>query len=322
MTLLPRFDDASDEEGISDYLRTGKFVVLFLLVGLGGWATLLPISGAVIAVGSIAVEAKSKTVQHLEGGIVGEILVKDGDLVTAGDLVIRFDDGQLNQQIAGLDAGIKSKTEEIELVQAELDGLSDLAAKGLVPKTRITALQRQAVNLRGEHGQLSAERTRANAKLVRLEVRAPIGGYVHNLAFHTIGGVASPGQALMQIVPSKGNMIVQARIEPHQIDQVHLGQEATIRLSGFNQRTTPQVNGKVAHVSADLSRDEQNDKPFYRVHFKFNDGEIARLGRDLVPGMPVETYIQTEGRTTLSYLMRPLTESTGAGVLGKNRQFV
>lgn len=300
--------DRHDDDGIGSYLRAGKIVILLLFLGVGGWATFSKISGAVIAAGSIAVEAKSKTVQHLEGGIVGQIHVKDGDMVNAGDLLIVLDSTQIEQQIAGITAEIDSKDAEIELIKGEMAGLQDLHERGLVPKTRIIALQRQAARLDGERKRLAADKARTDGRLDRLSVRAPIGGHVHDLALHTIGGVISPGQQLMQIVPSTGSLIVQARVDPLNVDQVNRGQAAAVRLVGFNQRTTPEVDGEVVHVSADLSHDEQRNASFYVVHIAFADGELDRLGRDLLPGMPVDSFIQTEERSALSYLTRPLTD--------------
>ena len=131
----------AEDAKIGTYLWAGRLVVLILLLGAGSWAAFSQISGAVIASGAISVEAKSKRVQHLEGGIVHELLVKDGDLVRKGQLLAQLDGGQLDQTISGLSAELKAKRLEIELVTAELDGLSTLAKKGLIPKARVLGLK-------------------------------------------------------------------------------------------------------------------------------------------------------------------------------------
>jgi HlyD family secretion protein len=143
----------------------------------------------------------------------------------------------------------------------------------------------------------------------RLEVRAPIAGRVHALQVHTVGGVIKPGQELLRIVPSDAKLIIEARVNPADIDQVALNQPVSITLSSFNQRSTPQLNGKVTNVSADLLSDERQDAHYYAVQITFDEGELARLdGRDLVPGMPSDVFIQTDERTVLDYLLRPLTD--------------
>ncbi|MEM7427870.1 MAG: HlyD family efflux transporter periplasmic adaptor subunit [Pseudomonadota bacterium] len=298
----------AEDARIGTYLWAGRIVVLILILGAGGWATFSQISGAVIASGSIAVEARSKSLQHLEGGIVRELLVKDGDLVRKDQLLARLDAGQLNQQISGLSAELKAKRLEIELVSAELDGLSTLAKKGLIPKARVLGLKRQVARLRGEHGKLKSAMARSEDQSTRLELRAPIDGYVHNLAFHTIGGVVPPGKEIMQIVPSSGPMVARLRVDPANIDEVSEGQTTVIRLSGFNQRTTPEITGKIVHVSADLNSDRRTNSNFYVAHSALPAAELNQLGLTLLPGMPVEAFIQKESRSALSYLIRPLTD--------------
>ncbi len=297
-----------EDAKIGTYLWTGRLIVLVLLLGAGSWATFSQISGAVIAFGAISVEARSKSVQHLEGGIVRELLVKDGDRVREGQILARLDGGQIAQQMSGLTAELKAKRLEIELVTAELDGLSMLAKKGLIPKARVLELKRQVARLRGEHGKLKSAMARSETQSVRLELRAPIDGYVHNLAIHTIGGVLPPGNEIMQIVPSVGPMIARLRVDPANIDEISEGQSTVIRLSGFNQRTTPEINGKIVHVSADLNSDRWTNTSFYIAHSALSAAQLKQLDLTLLPGMPVEAFIQKESRSALSFLVRPLTD--------------
>ncbi|MEO1282348.1 MAG: HlyD family efflux transporter periplasmic adaptor subunit, partial [Pseudomonadota bacterium] len=143
----------------------------------------------------------------------------------------------------------------------------------------------------------------------QLELRAPISGRVHKLAVHTVGGVIAPGQEILQIVPSDAKLILEARIDPTRIDQVRETQSANIRLTSFNQRTTPELVGTVANVSADLVSDAQNQNFHYLARVALDDGQAARLGgKSLLPGMPADVFIQTDDRTILSYLLKPLTD--------------
>jgi HlyD family secretion protein len=136
---------------------------------------------------------------------------------------------------------------------------------------------------------------------------------VHQLAVHTVGGVINAGEPIMLIVPDSDVLTVEARIEPHNIDQIRVGQNAVLRFSAFNQRTTPEINGEVARVGADITQDQAKDQAkgasFYTVRIMLPDSEIARLkGLKLVPGMPVEAFIQTGDRTAISYLVKPISD--------------
>jgi HlyD family secretion protein len=133
---------------------------------------------------------------------------------------------------------------------------------------------------------------------------------VHELAVHTVGGVIKEGEPIMLIVPEGEKLLVEAKVQPQDIDQLYIGQPAALRFSAFNQRTTPEVNGTVSLVSADVVQDTkvgQNAPPYYMVRVSISPEEIARLGDvKLVPGMPVEVFIRTHDRTALSYLIRPV----------------
>ena len=130
---------------------------------------------------------------------------------------------------------------------------------------------------------------------------------MHELAVHTVGGVVGQGETIMLIVPKGEVLTVEVKIAPQDIDQVHLGQKAVLRFSAFNQRTTPELNGEVSRVSADISQDQKTGTSYYTVRISVAEEQIARLnGLKLVPGMPVETFIQTSPRTVVTYLVKPL----------------
>lgn len=150
----------------------------------------------------------------------------------------------------------------------------------------------------------------AEAKLERIEVRAPIAGAIHQMAVFTIGGVLSPGETMMQIVPEDERLLVESRIEPAFIDQVSVGQDAIIRFSSFDRRKTPELAGRLIFVSADLEQDPQKEKPpYFRARAEIKDGEIAKLqDQRITSGVPAELHMQTQNRTILSYLMKPLTD--------------
>jgi HlyD family secretion protein len=110
-------------------------------------------------------------------------------------------------------------------------------------------------------------------------------------------------------VPDSDDLLIEARLQPNDIDQVRTGQNAFVRFSAFNQRVTPQLAGTVSYVSADTSRDQQTNAPYYSVRVKLPEDERHRLaGLQLVPGMPAEVFMQTGSRTMLSYLLKPITD--------------
>jgi HlyD family secretion protein len=410
------------------HLLVAVVVVCILVIGVGGWGTTAVISGAVVASGSLVVDSNVKKVQHPTGGIVGELRVRDGDHVRAGDIVVRLDEtvtranlaivrkgldelmarkarleserdgwdtivfpaqlvagasdpdraaamdserklfnlrktarsgqkaqlrervAQLGEEIAGLTAQQNSKSKEISLVERELAGVRDLWSKNLVQINRLTALEREAARLDGERGQLVAAAAQAKGKvaetalqilqidqdiasevakelrevdgkigefverkvtaedqLKRIDVRAPQDGTVFQLAVHTVGGVITAGDPIMLIVPEADNLAVEVKVNPQDIDQLQLNQKAILRFTSFNARTTPEIEGVVTRISADISTDQRTGQSYYTLRISLPPEQVQRLGDvKLLPGMPVEAFVQTGDRTMLSYLMKPL----------------
>lgn len=404
---------------------------LLLVGGLGGWALVTELSGAVVAPGAVVVDSYVKKVQHPTGGVVGEILAQDGDRVRTGDVVIRLDEtvaranlalvlksldelavrqgrleaerdglkeisfsialrnrlgetdiadlrrsenrlfesrreardgqkaqlkeriSQLQEQIDGLDLQAAAKADEIQLIQSELTGVEQLWRKNLVPITRVTALKREETRLRGERGQLISNiaqakgrisetalqilqidqdlrsevskelrevqakvaelverRVAAEDQLKRIDIRAPQDGFVHQSIVHTVGGVINAGEPLMMIVPEADELSIEIKVSPQDIDQLQPGLDTVLRLSAFNQRTTPELKGRVSLIAADLVTDQRSGVQYYPVRVAFADGERDRLGAlKLVPGMPVEGFIQTGYRTVFSYLTKPIADN-------------
>ncbi len=413
-------------ESIRRHMVIASSAIALLTVGVGGWAVFTEISGAVVAPGSIVVESAIKSVQHREGGIVHKILVKDGDAVDAGDLLVVLDDTaarskhaivanelldlnaraarlvaerdgdasirlasndesdasgdlltsqklllharkgsmkqrklqledqitQLEKQIGGLDSQQHAKQDEIALLDEELAGLNTLLEKQLVTKTRVTTLEREKTRLTGEHGQLlqqiaglreaiserrmqmlqldadnqtevlrelqdvrarlaelKEEKVALEDQLDRLEIRAPRAGYVHELAAHTIGGVIRQGETIMQIVPREDLLVVEARVDPSDVDQLHRQQNAWIRFPGLDHRTTPQLAAQVARIAADQTWDDVLKTRYYKVRLTIGEEELEKLqGQELIPGMPVEAFMATGSRTVLAYLTKPIVD--------------
>jgi HlyD family type I secretion membrane fusion protein len=145
---------------------------------------------------------------------------------------------------------------------------------------------------------------------VRREILAPISGSVLNSRLLTTGGVLKPGDPVLDIVPLDERMVAEVQVGPGDIDVVHVGLTAEVRLPAFKQRLVPFVSGKVSFVSADAVTEEKTQRSYYRAHIVLNEQDLAKLkGVQLTPGMPVEGLILVGERTFLAYLVQPLIES-------------
>ncbi|HTQ82913.1 MAG TPA: HlyD family type I secretion periplasmic adaptor subunit [Pseudolabrys sp.] len=415
---------------IRHHMVAGLAIVIVLAFGVGGWAGTMKLSGAIIAPGQVVVDSNVKKVQHPTGGIVGELLVHDGDRVKAGQVLVRLDDTvtranlaivtkgltelaarktrleserdgddsvkfptellaqaknpdvaavldgerklfelrrnarigqkeqlrqrieQLKEEIRGFQAQKDSKEKQTALVNREAAGVQDLWKLKLVPLTKVTELQREAARLDGEAGQLIAQAAEAAGKisetelqiiqvdrdlasevaketreidskigeyierkvtaedqLKRIDIRAPQDGMVFQSAVHTVGGVITAGDTIMQIVPNADQLSVESRVNPQDIDQIQPGQSVVLRLSTLNQRSTPELNGKVTRIAADVSTDQRTGQSYYLIRIAMPPEEIAKLGDiRILPGMPVEAFVQTGERTMISYLTKPLRD--------------
>jgi len=147
-------------------------------------------------------------------------------------------------------------------------------------------------------------------KLKRVVIRAPVDGMVHQLAIYTIGGVISPGSALMQIVPIGQQIEIRVQVQPQFIDELSIGQRVTLRFSGLNQSDTPNVYGAIRSISPSTVVNEKTGTSFYIVRVRVLDEELAKVGgrKRLVPGMPVEAFIQKRDRTVLDYISKPIVD--------------
>jgi HlyD family secretion protein len=206
---------------------------------------------------------------------------------------IEGEHGQLIAQIAR--AGGQISETELQITNIE--------------QTVVTEAQKELTEVEARIAELEERKVAADDMLRRVDLRAPLDGTVHELAVGTIGGVIGPGETVMSIVPSNDDLAIEVHVSPIDIDQIHIGQKSILRFSAFNQRTTPEFKGEVARIAADLSKDQQSGMTFYVVRVKLNDESTPEASKlKLMPGMPVEAYIETTPRTALSYLTKPLTD--------------
>ena len=205
-------------------------------------------------------------------------------------------EGERAQLIASV-AQAKGKIVETELQIIQID--QDLSSE----------VAKDMREVDGKMGEFVERKVTAEDQLKRIDIRAPQDGTVLQSTVHTVGGVITAGDPIMLIVPGADNLMVEAKFNPQDVDQLQLGQAAMLRFSAFNQRTTPEISGTVTRISADTTTDQRTGQSYYVVRIAMPTEEVLRLGDvKLIPGMPVEAFVQTGERTVFSYLVKPLRD--------------
>jgi len=414
-----------------DICRFGMIIISVFLGALFLWGYFAPIESAAVAPGKVIVAGYRRTVEHLEGGIVKAIHVKEGSVVKKGQVLIEMDDTrpsitvnvvqnelygllamearllaerdhaqrlrfshrllthqhipkvlqiiqgqesifnanqkafqgdinilqkritQLEKQIHGIKAQQKSNQRQLVLIKQEVTSAIYLEKRRLIEKRRLLALQREQARLEGQKGeqharlalmqqrigetqlQISAVKAKQRKEVVtelravqealtkkyqqekaamdvlkRTKIRASQTGRIVALKVHTVGEVVSPGENLMDIVPSEENLIIEVKLNPLDIDVVHPGLIARASLTAFKQRSTPTLSGEVIHISADAFSDQRTGESYYLVRIKIPPTELKKLkGRALHPGMPAQVMIITNKLSPLEYLISPIKDS-------------
>ncbi|WP_109313363.1 HlyD family type I secretion periplasmic adaptor subunit [Ruegeria sp. AU67] len=418
---------------IHRFVTVGLILLVVCFGGFGVWSFSAPLAAAVIAQGSFVATGRNKIVQHLEGGIIEDIKVIEGQSVIKGQVLMTLDqtsaesnerelfirkirlqamsqrlsaennerdrlefspelieasndvevmailDGQkisfdvsrktllndiallernmeaLKIRSSGFEAQLESMVRRSEILQEEFETKQALFKKGLVRKGDINTIRRVQAEAEGQLARLTAETAEINQMLLKYEeqisrtrsayreaaldelsviaadlesvreksrqarsvldravVRAPVTGTVVRLHYHTAGGVIETGEPIAEILPSDAPLIIEAQIPRTEIDSVVMGQQATVRLVGLNQRTTPVLSGEVYYVSADALVEDSGGIPqeVYLARISLEPDEMDRVrGFVPTPGMPAEIMIQTEERTFAAYIAKPVTDS-------------
>lgn len=417
-------------------VRIGYALMLAGVAGTLLWAATAHLSSGAVASGVISPDGSRRVVQHLEGGIVREIKVRDGSLVKAGDPILVLQDTQaaaaydllmerartlaatqarldaeLNdldavvflhpyldpaepkvqaiirgqsalfakrrhafgaqkeiladrrrqyeEQIRALEVQIDSTDQQLEIILEELVGKKALFANALTTKPELLRLERARAALEGERGRylgsiaetnqriseidaqgISLEADRAqdvstqmeqvrtefatvseqlNASrdvLARTVISAPIAGKIVNLRFKTTGGVVMAGEPIVEIVPTEESLLIDARIDPSDIDVISVGLKAAVHLTAYSSRALPRIEGTVRSVSADRLTDPHTGVPYFLARVEVSKEEIDALdaGVSLLPGMPAEVLIVTGERTVLAYIIEPFQATFRRGM--------
>jgi protease secretion system membrane fusion protein len=423
---------------LSQLQRWGTLTLVGGLLAFAAWAALAPLDEGVPTQALVSIDTKRKTIQHLQGGIIREVLVGEGDQVKADQVLIRLDDAvvranmeaarqrylglramesRLLAEQAGLEriefhpdvkaeardpliqrhmtsheqllrtrraalqadltgiqesirgaeamrqsyAGmIESRKGQQRLLQEQVNNLRDLVQDGYAPRNQLLDLERQLADVvtaitdlngnmvravqsvaelrqraisrqqdyrKETDGQL-AEVTREvqsdegrlralREELARTEIRSPADGQVVGLTFQTVGGVIPPGQRVLDVVPEKEALVLEARILPHLINSVEPGLMTDVRFSAFAHAPQLVVEGKVISVSGDLLSEQTPAGPmsFFLARVQITPQGMKTLGKhQMQPGMPAEVIIKTGERTVLTYLLHPLTRRVAASM--------
>jgi HlyD family secretion protein len=245
-------------------------------------------------------KSKTRQIELINSELVGVRQLFKQDLVPISRLnALEREAAQLSGDIAQLGASTaeaRGKMSETELQIIQVDKAARAEAGN------------QLGDVQAQLAQLQQKRVTAQQEFKRVEIRAPQDGVVDHMTIHTVGGVISPGESLMIIVPDRETLHVEAHIRPTDVDHVRVGQSAMLRFSAFDQRTTPEIKGVVTHVSAEAQTEEKTGSSFYVVDLSMPAVQLVREKMKLVPGMPVETFIETDTRTILSYILKPLAD--------------
>ncbi|MBL6612814.1 MAG: HlyD family type I secretion periplasmic adaptor subunit [Reyranella sp.] len=232
------------------------------------------------------------------GGVRG--LWKDKLVPFSRVTTLERDNARLHGERGALTASIaqaKGRIAEIQLKILQID--EDLR----------TEVGKELAEIRGKRAELTERRVAAEDQLKRIDLVAPQDGTIFQRAVHTVGGVIQAGEVLMLVVPDADELIIEAKVSPQDIDQIHAGQAAVVQFGAFNRRTTPELNGEVIGIGADITTDDKKNESYYAVRIRISDKEMARLeGLQPMAGMPVEVFIKTSPRTVVSYLTKPLRE--------------
>ncbi|MEL6565479.1 MAG: HlyD family type I secretion periplasmic adaptor subunit [Pseudomonadota bacterium] len=235
---------------------------------------------------------------------------------------------ELAAQQSLLDRGLAQASGVLSLQRqaASLEGeLGELAASKAQAEQRITEVQIESLrlgtdrreeaitqlrDLRTRELELIEQRQGLLTDIDRMEIRAPVSGIVYNMRVQTLRSVIRPADPVLFLIPQDRPLVIAARVDPIHIDQIVTGQAVNLRFSALDQRTTPELVGQVALVSADSFEDETLGSSFYRAEIVLNPGEVEKLpdGQVLIPGMPVEAFIRTDERSPLTYLIKPMMD--------------
>jgi protease secretion system membrane fusion protein len=317
-------DQSSKLSSLSDTKRIRSllgWILGVLFFGFFLWAALAPLDEGVPTQGMVIIETKRRPVQHLQGGTVKEVFIKEGQLVKEGELLIRLNDSLARAEFeSARQAMINLRTQEISrrnellLLEKELTGVSELVKSQFMPVTRELELRRQISQVRSVIEETIAQQKSTQERLIaaqetlaKTEIRASGAGQIMGLKVQASGAVINGGELLAEVVPQSERLILETRIAPNLIDRIHAGDSVDVRFSAFSHSPQLVVEGRLTTISKDVLKDPATQASYYLAQVTLTPEGVRQLGgRQMQPGMPVEVVIKTGSRTLLKYIADPL----------------
>jgi HlyD family type I secretion membrane fusion protein len=435
-TYLPSIEVATSDEGPPSYsvastIKTGIAIISCFILGVVVWCIYVPMGAAISAPGEVVFLGKRQSVQHLEGGIVKAIFVKDGDLVKAGQPLIELEQGQvqpivqmleqqdateiaqtarleaesrgasqivfpaaltanannpdiarviqnenrlfaarraahgnqvqlvrlqisqLKETIKGIEESLSSKKQEIATIKEQLAANQALQKDGYVARSVILDIQRQLSEKNGQRDSMAASLASERQRIHEMEqriaslnservqgtmnelkqsatrrldlqerirpvkdtldrqvIKAPVMGKVVGLKVSTIGGVIMPRDTIMEIAPLSDQLVIEAKINVEDVNQIKVGQKAEVRISGLDAKTLPPLPAEITYVSADRivpAPSQGQQAPYFAATLKLDEAFLKKIGKvEIMPGMNAQVAIAVKSRTAYNYVFEPL----------------
>lgn len=295
--------------------RTSRMLlvaVILLLVTGTTWAHFAILDEVKRGQGKVIPSRQIQVLQSLEGGLVEEILVQEGDTVQKGQVLARIDSTKFAADLGEIKAKRDAAVNSLKLLSREVELTRKLYEQKVVPEIEMLRLQRQAADLSGQIKVFEETIKSAEDRVRRTELRSPVYGIINKINVTTVGAVVQPGANLMDIVPLDDTLLVEGRLRPQDIAFIRPGQEAVVKLTAYDSSIFGSLKGKVERISADTIIDDKSkngDKPesYYRVMVRTEKNYLGTPENPLpiIPGMVATVEVLTGRKSVLDYLVKP-----------------
>jgi adhesin transport system membrane fusion protein len=286
-------------------------VILLLITGTT-WAHFAILDEVKRGQGKVIPSRQMQVLQSLEGGLVEQIAVQEGDTVQKGQVLARIDNTKFSADLGEIKAKRDAAANSLKLLSREVELTRKLYEQKVVPEIEMLRLQRQASDLTGQIAVFDETIKSAEDRLRRTEMRSPVYGIINKINYTTVGAVVQPGANLMDIVPLDDTLLVEGRLRPQDIAFIRPGQDAVVKLTAYDSSVFGSLKGKVERISADTIIDDRSktgDKPesFYRVMVRTDKNYLGTQENPLpiLPGMVATVEVLTGKKSVLDYLVKP-----------------
>ena len=284
------------------------YIIFAFFISFFIWASNAELEEVTRGQGKVIASSKVQVIQNLEGGIIQDIVVKTGQKVNKGDLLVKFDETQFKGDLNSTKKQLLSLEESLSLLEEERDILKPLVEQEVEPRINFIRLLQRIAQTNSEYEALTDQIPNLEDKLKRTSVVSPMDGVINRMLVNTTGGVAQPGSPLLEIIPSNDELVLEVEVSPMDIAYVIKGQKAIIQLSAFDFAVYGSLEGEVLNVSADtVTKDDGST--FYVCLVSMPADGITSMSRqlELLPGMQATVNIVSGSKTILTYLLQPVT---------------